>query len=262
MNDIIAIDRTTVRRNITLTGKPEDRHIDALIRNGFQYDEKSQQWWKVEQAAGAPTAAELFSQLDEQELALREHFAFPEVSRDDHQRRYQSYYTPDDIAAELVELAGVHRGMVCLEPSAGDGAIVRAVVEAGGIVTAVEADPVAYAEISAHCDARAGDFLSVDSGPGGLGTFDRVVMNPPFSRDQDTRHVCHAFTFLKPGGKLVAIVGSYALNGRTEDRRRLQDLIRAHGRLVRELPPGTFENNARAAIIELVKPGVAQQLAA
>lgn len=264
MNQIIAIDRTTVRRNITLTGKPEGKHIDALIRNGFQYDEKAQQWWKVEQAAGAPNADVLFSQIDEQELALRQHFAFPEISRDDHQRRYQSYYTPDDIAAELVELAGVQKGMTCLEPSAGDGAIVRAIIEAGVSVglTAVETDPAAYAALGEHCDARAGDFLSMDSTPGGLGTFDRVVMNPPFSRDQDARHVCHAFSFLKPGGKLVAIVGSYALNGKTDDRRRLQDLIRAHGRLVRDLPPGTFENNARAAIIELVKPAVAQQLAA
>lgn len=78
-------------------------------------------------------------------------------------------------------------------------------------------------------------------------------MNPPFSRDQDVRHVCHAFTFLKPGGKLVAIVGSYSLNGKTEDRRRFGDLIRQYGRVVDDVPPGTFANNARAVIVELRK---------
>ena len=77
----------------------------------------------------------------------------------------------------------------------------------------------------------------MDSTPAGFGTFDRIVMNPPFSRDQDARHVNHAFSFLKPGGKLVAIVGSYALNGKTEERRQLQDLIRQHGRLVKSCRP-------------------------
>lgn len=40
--------------------------------------------------------------------------------------------------------------------------------------------------------------------------YDRVIMNPPFSKDQDIRHVQRAFDFLKPGGKLVAIVSSMA----------------------------------------------------
>lgn len=49
MTQVIAIDRTSIRRNITLTGKPQPQHIDTLVRNGFQY-ERAQQWWKVEQA--------------------------------------------------------------------------------------------------------------------------------------------------------------------------------------------------------------------
>ena len=77
-------------------------------------------------------------------------------------------------------------------------------------------------------------------------------MNPPFSRDQDCRHVCHAFNFLKPGGKLVAIVGSYAVSGRgSADRDALRALVSRHGRVVEDLPAGTFDNNARSVIIEI-----------
>jgi predicted RNA methylase len=251
MNNIIAIDRTTIRRNITLTGKPEAGHIDALIRNGFKYDERAQQWWKLEYASATPPVSELIEELDCKHVTLRELLDMPAPERDEHQYRYQSYYTPDWLAKELVTIADIRPGMACLEPSAGMGAIADIVEAAGGKVVCVEADPEAYSHLCGAHTAYSGDFLSMDSTPAELGTFDRVVMNPPFSRDQDARHVCHAFTFLKPGGRLVAIVGHYALNGKTDERRRFQDLIRQYGRIVKELPPGTFENNARAVIVEL-----------
>lgn len=80
-------------------------------------------------------------------------------------------------------------------------------------------------------------------------------MNPPFSRDQDCRHVLHAFRFLKPGGRLVAIVGSYAVHGsRNPERDRFRAIMREHGRVLRDLPAGTFPDcNARAVVIELTK---------
>ena len=45
-----------------------------------------------------------------------------------------------------------------------------------------------------------GDFLEH------TGQYDRVLMNPPFEKDQAIDHVRHAFEQLKPGGKLVAVV--------------------------------------------------------
>ncbi len=42
------------------------------------------------------------------------------------------------------------------------------------------------------------DFLAVT--PDTLGTFDRILMNPPFERGADAEHVRHAFRFLTPGG--------------------------------------------------------------
>lgn len=250
----IAIARAGYRRNVTFTTAPTPEQIDALIRNGFHYDEKAQQWWKIERAGKPLDAQEFFTTLDESETNLREAFGIESPNRDEHQRRYQSYYTPDDLATELVKLAEIKEGMRCLEPSAGNGALVRPMIEGGASVVSVEADPDAFLYEGDNCVAIRGDFLDMDTTPASLGgTFDRIVMNPPFSRDQDARHVCHAWTFLKPGGKLVAIVGHYALNGKTDDRRRFQDLMRQHGRIIRELPPGTFDNNARAVIIELAK---------
>jgi 16S rRNA G1207 methylase RsmC len=46
------------------------------------------------------------------------------------------------------------------------------------------------------------DFLSLSWGP----TFDRVVMNPPFSDKRWRHHVEHAVGMLLPGGVLVAVL--------------------------------------------------------
>ena len=36
--------------------------------------------------------------------------------------------------------------------------------------------------------------------------YDRILMNPPFENGQDIDHVRRAFDFIKPGGRLVAIM--------------------------------------------------------
>ncbi|MFI5296652.1 MAG: methyltransferase [Polyangiales bacterium] len=118
--------------------------------------------------------------------------------------------TPARLAAELVKMAGIEPGMAVLEPSAGEGAIASAIAAAHGIPTCVELDPgrakklvdVGFSQV--HC----GDFL--DYRP--TNTFDRIVMNPPFSvtgnRRADIAHVRHAVDLLARGGRLVSVMSA------------------------------------------------------
>jgi hypothetical protein len=39
-----------------------------------------------------------------------------------------------------------------------------------------------------------------------VATYHRVIMNPPFEKDQDMQHVRHAWEYLVPGGRLVAVM--------------------------------------------------------
>lgn len=121
----------------------------------------------------------------------------------------QLFPTPMELARDMVTAAEIEPGHDILEPSAGTGRIVRAVQEALGKgaagLVAVEIKPN-LAEtvlrgglrVPTHCR----DFLECN---GELGTFDRILMNPPFERGDDIRHIEHARKFLKPGGRLVAI---------------------------------------------------------
>jgi hypothetical protein len=48
------------------------------------------------------------------------------------------------------------------------------------------------------------DFLLVK--PENTGLFERILMNPPFSDSRWIAHFQHAMRFLKPGGRLIAIL--------------------------------------------------------
>ena len=38
------------------------------------------------------------------------------------------------------------------------------------------------------------------------GEYDRIIMNPPFENGQDIDHLQHAYSLLKPGGRVVSIM--------------------------------------------------------
>lgn len=171
----------------------------------------------------------------------------------DEKTHFQAFYTPSDIAQELVDLAGIESGMSCLEPSAGAGAIALAAKEAGAAVECVEMNAEAITSLASLGFAPvAADFLTLDPTP----AYDRVLMNPPFSKDQDIAHVRHAFEFLKPAGKLYAIMSPGFTNGSSTARVAFKSFVEQHGRIIKEMDAGAFKESGtmvRTIIVELEK---------
>ncbi len=121
---------------------------------------------------------------------------------------YQLFQTPADIAAQLAAILNLAPGARILEPSAGLGRLLDAVMpyEPAEIV-AVENAPQCAAELFAQDRPRVTikqrDFLTLTLAD--IGTFDAVIMNPPFHLRADIRHIQHARSFLKQGGTLAAL---------------------------------------------------------
>jgi len=126
----------------------------------------------------------------------------------------QFYPTPqkviDWVVADLTGgRVGGLSGLRVLEPSCGDGRIMDALRKAGAIASGVEIDR----DRAMACKAKGygiihGNFLEVMPNPDLI--FDLVVMNPPFYGRHYAKHVRHAMRFLKPGGKLIAILPATA----------------------------------------------------
>lgn len=147
------------------------------------------------------------------------------------------FFTPPALAERLVELARIDKDSYVLEPSAGHGAIISQIQKAGAQYAAFEIDPV-NCRVMADAGMQnviQGDFLSITPDP----LFDAIVMNPPFAKKADVRHVRHAMQFLKSGGRLVSVMGAGILFRQDREIASLRDDI-LKGGYIETLDPGTF----------------------
>jgi type I restriction-modification system DNA methylase subunit len=161
--------------------------------------------------------------------------------------------TPEPIVRRLIDLAGIKPGMRVLEPSAGQGAIAQEVAKITD-VDCIELLPKNVAilnNLNLPGMIYPGDFLKMPAVP----AYDRIVMNPPFAKQDDIKHVLHALKFLKPNGKLVSVMSASILfrqNRLTADFRTLLDDCYSG---VEELPEGAFKESGtmvRTVIVSIL----------
>jgi predicted RNA methylase len=156
---------------------------------------------------------------------------------------FGQFDTPMDLALQTAGLARIEAGMSVLEPSAGIGNLVDAAEKAGGRVEAFEIDAKRLHACKTRCilagGIRLSDFLSSKPQP----IFDRVVMNPPFAKQADIKHVTHAAKFLKPNGRLVAIM-SASVTFRTDARsEEFRNFINSRDAAHEVLPAQSFKDS-------------------
>jgi len=163
----------------------------------------------------------------------------------DRKRDFDQFFTPVGLAARIVETACV-KGKTVLEPSAGAGALANAALAAKAkTVTCVELDQEHAMKLASGGrfeHVYMADFLG-EWGPVRGQRFERVVMNPPFSKRQDILHVTRAFGFLVPGGRLVAVMSAgvtFRADNLTRDFRILVDS--SHGQ-INPLPDESFSES-------------------
>ena len=135
--------------------------------------------------------------------------------------------TPTALANHMAQLAMISAGDEVLEPSAGKGDLADAIRQ-HGIKNELDIDLTCIEINSQLCDlltlkgyaTHRADFMSVE------GTVDRIIMNPPYEDGTDMRHVLHAYELLKPGGRLVALVGMGAFIGQTKLHKIFHQTVR------------------------------------
>lgn len=158
------------------------------------------------------------------------------------QQDYGYFPTPRDVVDRLIHLASIYPGVDALEPSAGQGNIVAGLARAGASVDAMELLPqnIDALEAQGLCQCiECADFLTVYPSS----KYSRIVMNPPFAKQADIKHVTHALKFLKPDGVLVSVM-SASITFRTD--KRTQDfisLLGEHQGEIEDLPDGAFKES-------------------
>jgi predicted RNA methylase len=178
-------------------------------------------------------------------------------------KEYDFFRTPHRLAESLVAAARIESGHRVLEPSAGDGRIANAIRAAHPDVElgVCELQETCRRDlVAAGFEVVAMDFLSIDADA--WRPFDRIVMNPPFSRSRDVEHITHAWRLLAAGGRLVAVMAAGVSFRQDKRTSGLRALIEEHG-TCDPLPDGSFKESGtavRTVRVILDKRAIPQQL--
>jgi len=157
-------------------------------------------------------------------------------------KEFQFFATPAKLADRLVELASINRHHEILEPSAGQGAIIEAILRAEpeAKVYAIELMDVNCTILTKkgfYCDNL--DFLATPAQP----VFDRIIANPPFSKNQDIDHILQMYGALKPGGRLVSIASKHWQKAINKKETSFRDWLSEVSADIHEIPQGEFKES-------------------
>lgn len=193
--------------------------------------------------------------VKEVNLLLAEYYgaslgAAPDVAEKKHKtktgiaKNFGFFPTPARLADDIIERAYLKPGMTVLEPNAGTGSLSTRALDLGCDVTCIEYQPqlaLQLEEETRYSSVLCMDFLETE--PSLIGTYERIVMNPPFDGGRDVDHVNHAIDFLADGGLLIAIMSAgteFRSDAKTKDFRARVDAL---GGDFHDLPPGSFADS-------------------
>lgn len=170
---------------------------------------------------------------------------------------FQFFRTPPSVVnqmREIIEAWNENNPYKCkavLEPSAGDGAILEMLVDLFPVndtpsmgksndVFAVELNPRMQETLSGFgvevfCPV---DFLTFNDGP-----FDVIAANPPFTGNQDIKHVRHMESQLVEGGILVSVMSMHFTFATDKESVSFKEWLNNFEHEVIELPAGAFKES-------------------
>jgi len=169
-------------------------------------------------------------------------------------KEFQFFETPDELADWLVELAELPRfyqtddDYIYLEPSAGRGAIIKAIRRIFPQITIdafelmdqnrpfIEAMNKPGAKVRLYFEP---DFLKTTPEE----KYSRIIANPPFTKNQDIDHVRHMYEWLVPGGRLVSVMSSHWTFSRNKKELAFKNFIFDTEAKMENIEPGTFKTS-------------------
>jgi protein-L-isoaspartate O-methyltransferase len=163
---------------------------------------------------------------------------------------FQFFATPSGLVEKMILLADLKKTDVVLEPSAGRGAIVEQLIP---LVAKVEMCEFMkqnrdYLERERGYEVAWGDFLALNIN----WKYDKIIANPPFTKNQDITHVMKMYEHLKSGGKLVAIMSQSWLTGSQKKQVEFREFLESLGASIEKIDSGEFKESGTSVATTLV----------
>jgi len=156
-------------------------------------------------------------------------------------KEFQFFETPEKIVDLLVYYAEIKPEHTILEPSAGRGAIIKGINKFGitpDCYELMDQNIEILKNSGLRFNFKGKDFLKNDRT-----RYDRIIANPPFTKNQDIDHIIEMYECLKPGGILVSVASTSWDEGSQIKQKFFRNWIRQVNTYIIELPSGAFKES-------------------
>jgi type I restriction-modification system DNA methylase subunit len=159
-------------------------------------------------------------------------------------------FTPPSVAEKMLQYARIDHNSKVLEPSCGIGNIADKIKTITEHVDVCEFSFqfVELLELKGY-NVVSQDFLQYNK----QGYYDAIIMNPPFSKNQDITHLQHAYKLLQNNGTLVCITSPHWQFANDKASQDFREWIEDKTHFVKELASGTFEMTGVASRIVVIE---------
>lgn len=158
-------------------------------------------------------------------------------------KEFQFFATPENVANRLVELANIKDGNKVLEPSAGQGAIIKAINK---VHPKMVVDCYEFMDINREflkeiptVNLLGEDFLKRQDNP----EYDRIIANPPFAKNADITHFIKMWESLRVNGTLVCMTSMHWQHSSNKKEKAFQTFLDKIGAEVHTVDAGAFKES-------------------
>jgi len=171
-------------------------------------------------------------------------------------KEFQFFATPKEVALLMASklAADIKPGIKILEPSAGDGALIKAVQ--GFVSFPVEFDCYELMDLNRTklqkikgATLLGNDFLKqcrVEN------YYDVIIANPPFSYNQDILHFAKMYEALKPGGAMCCLTSNSWTFGSKAMQIAFKSWLHILAAEITEIPAGEFKSSGTAVGVQMI----------
>ncbi len=158
------------------------------------------------------------------------------------QKEFQFFETPELIADRVIELACINEDHKVLEPSAGRGALIKALnrIYPNKTIDCFELMDLNRKFLIKINNAK---ILGEDFIEANKLKYDRVIANPPFNKYQYIDHVYKMYESLNINGKLVVIVPTSFLTNSTKKEKEFKIFVENNASAIINVEKGAFKSS-------------------
>lgn len=165
-------------------------------------------------------------------------------------KEFQFFPTPVLVAHEMVDMVPyIEEHFKILEPSAGDGALIKALINGASTMPSglnIKVDCFELMELNRMklskiegANLIGEDFLQCDL----KDAYDIIIANPPFTKNQDIDHIRKMYEVCKPGGIIITLSSPSWMLGSQKKQKEFHQWLTSIGASITEIDAGAFKDS-------------------